>query len=315
MRNLVFVVFILLTFLSHFGVSLAYEKEIKSLSAGISESIIKSGKKTVAVVDFTDLQGNITELGRFIAEELSVDLTIKAQGFSVIDRTHLRSILAEHRLSMSGLVDPKTVKKLGQIAGVDAILTGSVTPFGDSIRVSCKAIATDTARVIGATKGDIPRTKAIEELLARGIETKVEATAPVRPAPTKAQQRVEAKGFLFELQSCKLSGGNIQCSLLVTNKAEDRDLEVYTDYWAVSRTQIFDNFGNKYVVDRAGVQIANIRSSGTSVSAKLISGVPARMILNFSGVSPEATSVALLEISCESKERFIAKLRNIPLSR
>ncbi len=71
---------------------------------------------------------------------------------------------------MSGLLDPKTVKKLRQIAAVDAIVTGSVTPFGDSVRVSCKVISTDTAKVIGAVKGDIAKTKAIEELLQKGIK-------------------------------------------------------------------------------------------------------------------------------------------------
>ncbi len=48
----------------------AYEQEVKQLSAQMAEAIAKSGKKTVAVVDFTDLQGNVTELGRFLAEEL-----------------------------------------------------------------------------------------------------------------------------------------------------------------------------------------------------------------------------------------------------
>lgn len=109
----------------------------------------------------------MTELGRFLAEELSVNLTTMAKGFEVIDRTHLKSILTEHKLSMSGLVNPKTVKQLEKIAGVDVIVTGSVTPFGDSIRVSAKVIVTDTARVIGASSGDIPKTKAIEELLVK----------------------------------------------------------------------------------------------------------------------------------------------------
>jgi TolB-like protein len=170
-RLLILIVILPTLLLSNSNVTMAYEKEIKSISLNIAESIAKSHKKTIAVVDFTDLQGNVTELGRFLAEELSVDLTTVAQGFEVIDRIHLKTILAEHKLSISGLVKPNTVKKLGQIAGVDAIITGSVTPFGDSIRATVKVIATDTAKIIGAAKGDIDKTKTIEELLARGIET------------------------------------------------------------------------------------------------------------------------------------------------
>lgn len=74
-------------------------------------------------------------------------------------------------MSISGISDPQAVKKLGQIAGVDAIITGSVTPLENSIRMTTKVIATDTANVIGAAKCDIAKTKAIEELLTREIDT------------------------------------------------------------------------------------------------------------------------------------------------
>lgn len=153
------------------NLSQAYEKEIKSISSTLAENIAKAGKRMIAVVDFTDLQGNVTELGRFLAEEFSVAFAAAGKGFEVVDRTHLKSILAEHKLSATGIIDPQTARKLGQIVGVDALITGTITPFGDSIRLSVKILDTATAKVIGASSGDIAKTKAIEELLARGIET------------------------------------------------------------------------------------------------------------------------------------------------
>ena len=69
-----------------------YEKEIEQLSAAMAEKIAAKGKKTVAVVDFTDLQGNVTELGRFLAEELSGSLTDGEKGFEVVNRSNLRQI-------------------------------------------------------------------------------------------------------------------------------------------------------------------------------------------------------------------------------
>jgi len=151
--------------------SLAFEKEVNSLAATMAENIARSGKKTIAVVDFTDLQGNVTELGRFLAEEFSVALLGTGKGFEVVDRTHLKALLQEHKLSLTGLIDPKTARKLGQIAGVEALLTGTITAFGDSVRVSIKILDPATAKVIGAARGNIAKTKAIEELLARGIES------------------------------------------------------------------------------------------------------------------------------------------------
>ncbi len=150
---------------------MAYEGEIKNLSATMSEKIATAGKKTVAVIDFTDLQGNVTELGRFLAEELSITLADAGEGFEIVDRTHLKAILQEHKLSTTGLIDPQVARKLGQIAGVDALVTGTITPFGDSIRVAVKVLDTITAKVVSASSANIARTKAIEELLSRGIES------------------------------------------------------------------------------------------------------------------------------------------------
>jgi len=161
--------------------TLAYEQEINSLSTAMAEKIAAAGKKTIAVVDFTDLQGNVTELGRFLAEEFSVALAGTSKGFEVVDRTHLKSILAEHKLSATGLIDPQTARKLGQIVGVDAIITGTITPFGDSIRVSAKVLDTATAKVISASTGNIAKTKAMEELLTRGIES-AQPTSKQAPA-------------------------------------------------------------------------------------------------------------------------------------
>jgi len=320
MRRLWFIIFTLL--LLSLSFALAYEKEIKGLSLSVVEGIVKEGKKMVAVVDFVDLQGNITELGRFIGEELSVDLVKEAKGFEVIDRIHLKVILAEHKISMSGLVDPKTVKKLGQIAGVDAIVTGCVTPFGDSIRVTCKVITTDKTKVVGAGKADIPKTKAIEELLAREIEGSVITTKPITPPKpaAKVQQSVEAKGFLFELQSCKLSGNSVTCNLLITNKKEDRNLVVIGkgSVYDHEPTKIFDDSGNEYWANE--VQLANKRNK--IVQSLLISDIPTKVSFSFDGVSQNAKSITLLKISCYDGyygrgggEKFLVQFRNIPLTK
>jgi len=136
----------------------SYEKEIKNISQELAKKIEEAGKKSIAVVDFNDLQGNITELGRFLAEEFSTALVTTGKGFEVVDRTHLKSILAEHKLSFTGLIDPQTARKLGRIAGVEAIVIGTITPFGDSVRISVKVLVTDTAKVVTASTGNIAKT-------------------------------------------------------------------------------------------------------------------------------------------------------------
>lgn len=182
-RGVMLHIFITLFIFSVASLAYAYEDEVNSISAKMAEEIAKSGKTNVAVVDFTDIQGNTTELGRFLAEEFSVAFAQRQEGFRVIDRIHLKSIIKEHKLSATGIIDPTTARKLGEIAGVDALVTGSITPFGDNVRITIKILDTKSAMIIGASKGNIAKTKAIEELLLRGIETP-QPYASVTPTST-----------------------------------------------------------------------------------------------------------------------------------
>ena len=120
---------ILLTGLAAFsfgiGFASAQEKEIRAITDKLSDGLSQTGKKTAAVVDFTDLQGCVTELGRFIAEELSASLAESGKGIEVIDRTNLKVILQENRLAATGIIDPSTARKLGQLAGIESLVTGT----------------------------------------------------------------------------------------------------------------------------------------------------------------------------------------------
>ncbi len=315
--NRLFVLFISLTiFLSFSNIAMAYEKEIKSLSSTMAENIVKTRKKTIAVVDFTDLQGNVTELGRFLAEEFSVCLAGAGKGFEVIDRTHLKTILKEHKLAITGIIDPTTARKLGQIAGVDALVTGTITPFGDSVRISVKILDAATAKVIGASSGDIAKTKAIEELLGKGIETGLSAAPETLEPPSKTQQRVEVQNFVTELQSCKASGQTVTCYLLITNKGNDKTL--YFNYRGYRHIRIIDDAGNEYQATRYQLGDKIGEAPHGNVSNLLVSGIPTKINLTIENVSIRPRKIALLEIGCSTGDYgkdFLIQLRNIPLSR
>jgi TolB-like protein len=312
-KMLLMAIMTIIFLLSNSNFSIAFDKEIKNISSTLADNIAKAGKKMIAVVDFTDLQGNVTELGRFLAEELSGALAREGKGFEVVDRTHLKVLLKEHKLSQSGVIDPSTAKKLGQIAGVDALVTGTTTDLRDSVRLSVKILITETAKIIGATSCDIAKTKAIEELLGKEISTE---TGGETSSTTKILLKsVEEKGFLFEFQSCKLLGQTISCSLLVTNKGGDRELHVNAECDACydMNTRIIDDLGNEY--KWSGLQIGNNRSD-RHVNSLLVSGVPTKMIINFGKISTRINRLSLLDIGCHLKGYkgdFRVQFRNIPL--
>lgn len=145
------------------------DTELSKLAKALAVPVKEAGHKKVTVLDFTDLQGNTSELGRYIAEQLTVDLVMAKPGFAILDRANLNKILAEHKLTASGLVDPENAKKLGQFAGVDALILGTMTPKMVDIDLTAKIITTDTAEIIGAAKGKLPRNDEVEVLLTNTV--------------------------------------------------------------------------------------------------------------------------------------------------
>jgi len=297
--------------------SLAQEREMQDLSTKLAEKITNSGKKSVAVVDFTDLQGNVTELGRFLAEELSVSLAEDAKGFSVIDRTHLKAILQEHKLAANGLIDPETAMKLGEITGVQALVTGSIVPLGDNVWLSVKVLDPATAAMIAAASTQVPKTQAVADLLGRGIGSKSESLARLTttPGPSSAGAgpapvvSVRERDVLFVVRKCaRNGGGELTCVGAVTDEAEQA-INLYLDY--DHSGYILDNLGNQY--SQGGVTLG--ASGGQQ---ELEPGLPMNFSVSVENVVGTATSVSIVLPGFYDGERisrtnFTVTFRHIPI--
>jgi len=94
-------------------------------------AMAQDDKVRIAVLNF---ENNSTwtywgdNLGKAAADELVTQL-FKSGEFSVIERSQLEAIMQEQNLGQSGRVNASTAAQIGQILGVQAILTGSITQF------------------------------------------------------------------------------------------------------------------------------------------------------------------------------------------
>ena len=167
------------------------DKEMVGLASTLSKSLASQGYKNVAAVDFTDLQGQPTELGRFLSEVLAVEV-VSAGGVSVLDRANIKRILAEHKLTEEGLVNPANAKKLGEFAGVDAILIGNVTSLDAGIVLMVKAISTESARIVAAGRVSFPLTADIQQLLNRSVSG--EGVGPGSAASARQVRELSGSG-------------------------------------------------------------------------------------------------------------------------
>jgi len=244
------------------------DTELSKLADNLAGQIKDQGKKKVTVLDFTDLQGGSSELGKYVAEQLTVDLVISRKDFSVLDRANLKSILAEHKLNATGLIDPDTAKKLGQFAGVDAIILGKVTPKGQTIALTAEIITTDTAEIIGAGKATFKADSSVQQLQSTPITVPiVETNVPVAAAATVAapdlsddKPKVVKKfgDFQVELQSLKIiNGGQYFLTMNLTNRSASKSLWFALKNSAA--TSLLDPKGNQFGAGSAtGISYAQV---------------------------------------------------------
>src|SRR5882672_10004191 len=99
-------------------------------------------KKRVAVFDFdyatvhssvAAIFGQDVDIGKGISD-LLVKYLVKDGTYSVIERKAMDKILAEQNFSNSDRANPTSAAKLGKLLGVDAIIVGSITQFGNDTK-------------------------------------------------------------------------------------------------------------------------------------------------------------------------------------
>lgn len=108
-------------------------------------------KNKVAVLDF-QLQGDgfeTEDMGRIVAEWF-VTALVRTGRFDVVERALLEKIIAEHKLSLSGIVDEKTASVMGKLLGVKVIISGSVLKLHDVLEVNARIIDVETGSIIAA---------------------------------------------------------------------------------------------------------------------------------------------------------------------
>jgi curli biogenesis system outer membrane secretion channel CsgG len=136
-------------------------------SCAVQSTVIKPNYdfkqiKRVAVVDFKDASW-LPNSGQ-MPSDLFVKYLLKT-GYNVIERDELNAILREHQLSVEGILNREQTKQFGKIAGVDALITGSITQLvperefyeNGNLRfiaaqagITCRMISVETGEILWA---------------------------------------------------------------------------------------------------------------------------------------------------------------------
>jgi TolB-like protein len=232
------------------------DAELSQLTDRLAVKIQAKNIKKIAVIDFTDLQDNSSELGKYIAEQLTVDFVMTNHTFSVMDRANINRILAEHKLTTKGLIDPDNCKQLGKFAGVDAIILGKIIPKNQDIILTAKIIKTETSEIAGGDRAEFKKDKTIDDLLSK--ETK-EVAPGAKGADLSEEKPQVVKTFgnlVVQVNSLRIVNNNqYLLTMLLTNKSPSRALWIAAngDQMSNPKASLFDANGAEFRIVRGSL--------------------------------------------------------------
>ncbi len=182
---------------------------IDELAADIAESIIDPSMHKVAVIPFTTLWGEQTELGLFLTEKLTTALSTISPGLEMIERAKIDAALAEIKLGETGLLSEESIQKAGEALGVDAVVVGSLTDLGAEVDINVRLFSVSTLKIFGRATGLIPKDKVIEQLLSKVKSGPTKTTTT--PLDSVEQASDQVFSFFDDFNSSDFSRYTIGC--------------------------------------------------------------------------------------------------------
>lgn len=164
---------LILTLIASAFVSFAqddFDRQLVTISKKLNDKILAYKKGRVMVANFTDLQGSTTELGRYLAEALSVELT--NTDLDVVDRSGKDTLFKDRTAIGEGAVDSGSAElNYAKMVGVDYLIIGTTTLLDNSVDITVKALDIRKGVLVTGIRSHFPRTDAINNLLKSTIKS------------------------------------------------------------------------------------------------------------------------------------------------
>jgi curli biogenesis system outer membrane secretion channel CsgG len=105
-----------------------------AMFASLVRAQAPSTKPRVAVIEFSNKADNQWwhSTGAQAAQDIFVTELVKSRKFVVIEREKINAIMQEKGLTLAGDIDPKTAMQIGKLLGLNYLLTGAVTEYGNT---------------------------------------------------------------------------------------------------------------------------------------------------------------------------------------
>lgn len=202
----------------------AEEKTIDRAATLIAQQLVaglsQGAKPKTAVLDLTDTQGNVTELGRLLREEIAGKL-MSTGHVSVVERLKLQELLDELALQQSGVMNEATAKRLGQQSGAEAVVFGSMADLNSIVKLNVRLVDVEKGNVLASGGAEITKDAAVSRLMAQKLSGPKPGGTSQKPATAQAEASniptFVSDLFRLQVTSAQKVGDRVTLSLMFEN--------------------------------------------------------------------------------------------------
>ena len=311
------------------GQNVNYSTQITTLTTSILTKTSHLNDISIGTVDFTNMDDEVTALGKLLAEEVSGEMNLQNSKLTIIDRNRINYWMKKEGVQVSDLSNPEIAERISEKASIELVLMGNITPFGDKLRLNLKVLNLKTGEVVAYERGELQQNKTFQSLMNVEIKPaaiKEEFTEKVIPqryndytettgVPTKSTDynpkdasnlphKTEINNLEFKLRACKRSANMVSVFFTITNKSGDITLKIDDNDVIIHADEIDQ------------LALTNFRFNqdvSIYIERDLTTGTPVQLQLIFNNVPHDLTTIDRLVIDYYAGRKEQIELQNIEI--
>ncbi|MDR3019747.1 MAG: hypothetical protein LBU66_02455 [Treponema sp.] len=134
---------------------------LDAVSQEVANAFQGSRHNMIAILDFTNIDGKKSVLGRYLAEQTSNNL-FRNSDLKFVERAQINKVIEEMNFGNSGFVSDSSAVRIGHLLGADAVVLGTLTRVGRRISVAIKVVETESGRILSSGATEIEGEEFIE---------------------------------------------------------------------------------------------------------------------------------------------------------
>ncbi len=178
---------------SHAQKARNYNVVTSELADKVVTATLSATPVRLAVVPFTATATSTqtsTQFGEYLTESVIGKLGNHSDRVKLFERTRLDAILKEHEFILTDMMKPAAALKIGQLAPIDALLSGTYTKLKSYTDISARLIDVASGEILVSYNGRIKMDKNLSALFAPVVAA---ATNPALQGSSPVQVGIENK--------------------------------------------------------------------------------------------------------------------------